>query len=199
MRKETRELIEEKLKSWDFCKKRLLICVAPKGSMENCIVFPYLDLDAYIRIIIYTKENDGQISCKVNESILKQWGINRNELFDAAVGNSHTQYRIHTLSDLFRIPTPIEQVVVRVKNDLNGAGAIMFTDTILQDIANFFDSDLIIFPSSVHEILCMSTHDIDLKSASALVKEVNEENVKEEDRLSDHAYLYHRSSKTISW
>ena len=198
MRKEAEELIVEKLKSWEFCKKRLLICVAPRGTLTNCITFPYLDLDAYVRIVIYAKE-EAQGSCRVNETILNEWGINRNELFNAAVECSNNKYFTHTMSELFDIQTEIEQVVIRVEYELYGAGALMFTTTVLQDVANFFDSDLIIFPSSIHELICMSANDVDIDSASELVREVNDGEVEEKDRLSDHAYFYHKDSKMITW
>jgi hypothetical protein len=199
MRKEAEELIIEKLRSWDYCKKKLLICVAPKNTLTNCITFPYLDLDAYVRIIIYVKEGEAQGSCRVNETILNEWGIDKNELFSAAMECSNNKYFTHTMSEIFGIQTEIEQVVVRVEYELYGAGALMFTTTVLQDVANFFDSDLILLPSSIHEIICMSVNDVDLESASRLVKEVNDGEVSEEDRLSDHAYSYHRDSQIITW
>lgn len=199
MRREAEELILEKLTSWEFCKERLLICVAPKNTLTNCISFPYLDLDVYVRVIIYSKENESQGSCKVNENILNVWGVDREELFNTAMECSKDKYFTHTLSEFFGIQTPIEQVVIRVKYELHGAGALMFTTTVLQDVANFFDSDLIILPSSIHEILCMSVNDAELESASEIVREVNRTEVEEKDRLSDHAYLYHRDTKIITW
>ena len=199
MRKEAEELLMDALKSWEYCKKRLLICVAPKGSLTNCVTFPYLDLDAYIRIVIYAKQGEIQGSCKVNEDIVNIWGISKNELFSAAMECSKNKYFIHTMSEFLGIQTEIEQVVVRTEYELYGAGAIMFTDTILQDVANFLDSDIIIIPSSIHEILCMSVNDADLESVSAMVREVNEEDVEEQDRLANHAYLYYRDSKIIIW
>ena len=198
MRKEAEELMLEKLKSWEFCKKKLLICVAPRGTLNNCITFPYLDLDVYVRVILYSKE-EAQGSCKVNEALMEGWGIDRSELFNAAVECSNNKYFTHTMSELFGIQTAIEQIVVRVEYELYGAGALMFTTTILQDVSNFFDSDLIILPSSIHEIICMSVKDTDLESASEIVREVNEGEVEKKDRLSDHAYYYHKNTKTITW
>ena len=199
MRKEAEQFIKKSLKSWEFCKSKVLICASPKNSINNGLTFSYLDLDIYVRIIIFYKGSEFFVSCVVNEGMLKQWNIDCAELFDAAMENSIKQYSIETLSELLGIQSPVEQVVVRLGDEMHGAGAIVFTDTILNDVANFFDSDVIIIPSSIHEILCMSANDIDLNSASQLVREVNEETVEGRDRLSDHAYLYHRKSKVITW
>ncbi|GLC80989.1 DUF5688 family protein [Lacrimispora brassicae] len=58
--------------------------------------------------------------------------------------------------------------------------------------------DLIILPSSVHEVLLLPIdNDIDFREFQELVKYVNQAEVAVEDRLSDNVYLYNRSIKKL--
>lgn len=199
MRKELEQFIVSKLESWDLCKDRAVICVAPKNFNDDCVRFSCLDLDVYVRIIMFTEGYCECASCVVTDSLMKKWGISANELFDVAMENSRKQYRIDTMSDLVGAPGLTEQAVVRFNESMYGAGAIIFTDSILPIVADLLDSDLIVLPSSIHEIICMSVNDIEMANASQMVHDINQSAVEEHERLSDHAYWYHRESKVITW
>ena len=60
------------------------------------------------------------------------------------------------------------------------------------------ESDFYILPSSVHEMILIPLFTDDMESLSQMVKEVNATQLKPEDVLSDHAYVYRRVDNTIS-
>lgn len=73
-----------------------------------------------------------------------------------------------------------------------GAASIIYQD-VMEYIANFFDNDYYILPSSVHELILLSkSDDMDPSVLNEMIRDVNESQVEEEEWLSDHAYLYHR-------
>lgn len=80
---------------------------------------------------------------------------------------------------------------------LNGAAA-MFYEGVLKKFAEEKQSDLIILPSSVHEVILIPVEQ-GMKTADfkPMIKEVNEEEVDPSEILSDHAYLYRRAEDEI--
>ena len=63
-----------------------------------------------------------------------------------------------------------------------------------------FEKDLIILPSSIHEVLILATDENDrqnLDHYTAMVKEVNASQLQDEEILSDHAYYYCRHSHLL--
>ena len=71
---------------------------------------------------------------------------------------------------------------------------------ILRDLADKFDENLAVIPSSVHEVLVLPCASIDeLGAITNMVKQVNVESVKPGDVLSDHAYFYDRSTGLLSY
>lgn len=80
---------------------------------------------------------------------------------------------------------------------VNGA-AVIYYDGILKNWSERSDSDLVIIPSSVHEVLITPLkEDTNLSALKKIVKEVNEEAVDMKDRLSNTVFVYHRESESI--
>ena len=78
----------------------------------------------------------------------------------------------------------------------NGA-ALMLNDKVMSEVAAMLSGDLIILPSSIHEILVMVYHGDDLTELSKMVKEINMTQVAPEERLADHVYVYRREEHTL--
>ena len=79
-----------------------------------------------------------------------------------------------------------------------GAATMCYEDA-LKELAEKVQSDLIILPSSIQEIIIVPTNEeSDLASFKAMVYEVNRTVVEEEDILSDSVYLYSRKTDSIS-
>ncbi len=72
-----------------------------------------------------------------------------------------------------------------------GASAILYGKC-LADIAEKFDDDLWIIPSSVHELLVMPRKYGNAKALSRMIRDVNAQEVDEKYQLGDEPYLYRR-------
>lgn len=82
---------------------------------------------------------------------------------------------------------------------LYGAGILIDADSILCEFAKKNDANqLVVIPSSKHEVLVMTLPSNNLADMTKIVREVNEEAVEEKDRLADTAYLYDCNSGEVT-
>lgn len=86
------------------------------------------------------------------------------------------------------------------KDNYYGAAVIYIKD-FLRDMAQKFESDLVILPSSIHEALCYADNNWreEKDKINAMVKEVNNTMVSPEEILSNHAYFYNKATDQIEW
>ena len=83
--------------------------------------------------------------------------------------------------------------------DIQGA-ACMFDRKIMEKTAAKLDSNLVILPCSVDEIIIMrETEGMDMESMKDMVREANETAVKPEKRLSNEVYHYNRRARCCLW
>ena len=74
----------------------------------------------------------------------------------------------------------------------------MLRTDLLDRFAKAQESDLIILPSSVHEVLLLpAMDDEDVAELRRTVQDINEKKVKEEEWLSDEVYYFRRSTGTV--
>lgn len=83
------------------------------------------------------------------------------------------------------------------KQRLYGAGAALYEENISR-LAEDLQTDLYLLPSSLHEMLILPDGYGEGKKMQKLVKEVNQQVVKEKDWLSDQVYHYSRSQKKLA-
>lgn len=199
----------EKLSNWEWAKHRLQLCVSPQTS-EPIVKKNYLDLQEYVRVIISDK--DGVASAKVTPQLLKQWGVTESELFYYAHKLCIHETRIGSMFDMlmgkemlslseFSKENASEMITVVNKQKVNGAGILACKDAI-SDIAEKLEQDLYILPSSIHEILLVPVEIATregLEEMSNMVREVNIQEVKPEEALSNHAYVYSRTTGEFFW
>ncbi|MCF0127103.1 MAG: hypothetical protein HUJ70_00965 [Pseudobutyrivibrio sp.] len=76
--------------------------------------------------------------------------------------------------------------------------ATMFYEDALSGLADQMGTDLYILPSSVHELIAVSTDMGTPENLAEMVKEVNGTQVALEEQLSDHVYKYDAASKQIT-
>lgn len=78
-----------------------------------------------------------------------------------------------------------------------GASCMLYRD-IIKDFADQEETDVIILPSSIHEVLLFPDHLMfDHAFLCRTVQEINREDVSEEDVLSDRIYIFSRETGTI--
>lgn len=79
----------------------------------------------------------------------------------------------------------------------NGAITILYPNA-LKNLADRIHSDVVILPSSVHEVILLPLQrDHNVKELRDAVYEINRRELDREDFLSDNVYLYRRDTGSI--
>ena len=203
------------ISNWNSSKEKLRICVEPVSNADDVVKRNFLDLQMVVRIIV--AENEGGLqSAKVTQALMNSWGISEDELFIKATENTEKEIRIGNMLDtLFgnRVQVSIDEFEPNTNNDdtimfvftnkigINGAGGFA-CKTALKKLANKFNSGFYILPSSIHELLVIpmeTDNKLTRFSFTEMVQEVNANEVRPEERLSDHCYYYNKVTEEITY
>ena len=168
----------------------------------------YLDL----AVLYEVRNKNASMSVKITNDIMQNSGITFEEL-DEAANNNRDSYvaqdmfsmmvslmpiSTEEIEEMRRAQAGASQVYVLTNEwKVNGASVLLYPE-LIEDIAQKENSDLIVIPSSIHEILMVKASGMNKDDISQMVQEVNSQQVDEQERLSDHAYFYKRGSLRIT-
>ena len=200
---EAKEFEKKNLKFCDFksIKDKIVFCVINAARNEELLKSVahtrFLDLAIIYRIQVKA-DNRGIQSMLIQNNFLNVWGVTTEELFKWAKLNTPLlrECKIQKLSDMTGIPLPYNVMMLTNKFSIDGAATMLYPE-LLQAIADKAEDDLVIIPSSVHEILIYPNSQVEKEMINEMIVSVNEEAVDEKDVLSDHTYFYHRLLKQI--
>ena len=133
---------------------------------------------------------------------MAQWQLSVDDLLRLAMNNTvkDKPYTFTSLSDIMSAQPEFEEEAVTQSplyvltnhEKLYGAVAVFYPD-ILKDIARQLGDDLFILPSSVHEVIVLPAKMAPEKAfLRELVHEVNQNEVAEDEVLSDNIYYFSR-------
>lgn len=185
---------------------------------------PYLDLAVVFCYYILADETFPEQMTRSNASILIRndmldiWHITPKELLSYARRNTPKLLapKMHSFSGLVdsmleaagqSLPeledmedlADFQMYVLTNANQYFGA-AVMLYPQIMQKCAKVTESDFVILPSSVHELILLPYQNrFDLEEMSALVRQVNATCVMPEEVLSDHVYYYDHVNNHVSY
>lgn len=170
-----------------------------------------LDLSIIYRWNVCNNENESATTIIVTE-LMDKIGVTEDELYSAAIKNmtNNKSSEIMRIKDvvlemmspeLFDVNelTGIEFAddnmwVCTNKAKLYGAGCILLKDNLNEFCDKIGCDTITIVPSSIHEVLLMKANEVDFDYLRQLVKEVNDEQVFPEERLSYNVYVYEKES-----
>lgn len=94
---------------------------------------------------------------------------------------------------------PDEPVQVIVTNEANRFGAINIysEDCIRQVQEKLHANNFYVLPSSKHEVICVPTEGIEIDDLLTMVTEINQTQVREENRLGDFVLYYDGDTKQL--
>ena len=189
---------------WEYAKHNLRLCIGVKVDYPDCITYPFLDLELYVRVIVSSTEGN-TTSYKVKEHLLNMWGITREQLLKQSINCTMPHYTIKTMGEMLYEMSGDEIylgnsniLIGTTAEKMNGASIIYCTE-LLKNIANILNDDVIILPSSIHEVIFQPLGDSDLDDYTMMVQEINATEVAPHEVLSNHAYLFHRDTMEITW
>lgn len=167
--------------------------------LDLAIVFYYL-------ISLIPGEN---ATILIYENHRTHWNISPELLLQCARENT-PRLLPYYLDDIFSILSDLDDLeeysanhirplyVLTNSEKLFGASTLLYPD-LISSIAERMNRDLLIFPSSIHEILLLplaeSEHPTDYDS---IIRDINQSHLLPDEILSDHAYYYSRREDQIS-
>ena len=201
-----------RLQNLEFARDKIAFRLVSKKANEELLQdvpwIPFLDL-AVIFHIHLGRSAGNQVTSVIHNHQLKEWNVSTIELFRIAKENTSKLYpsaitRLEHLlfgldpenSELFSCDSAIPTIYVLTnQNGINGASCLLYENTI-KDFADRIGSDLIILPSSIHEVLLIpDSSSLDYHVFRDMVRTINAHDVPKEDILSDELYLDRRGSK----
>lgn len=175
-----------------------MLCSRPHRS--------FLDL-AVIYYIYWFQDERGIATVPINFDLLVKWGINEEDLWELAYRNTRNIHypslkpmRAVLYEKTGRIYLdPAQMFVLSNVNNVYGLTSIIYGGT-LQRIATILQSSYYIFPSSIHEcIILISNGNEDPDALNEMVREINQNEVEEEEIVANHIYYYNMKQNKIQY
>ncbi|WP_026835803.1 DUF5688 family protein [Eubacterium xylanophilum] len=195
------------------CRDRIIYKLISYDDNEEMLkdipYIPFLDF-AIIMLVVVKIDKRGMHSIKVDNKLLEKWKVTIGELYSIAKDNTMKILppKVKKLGSIMsEILGEDYELVERAKEDslnmyvvtnefgIYGASAIIY-DHLIEELAERLGDDLLILPSSIHEMLVMVDNNRgSYEVVSDMIRDINDEFVDKEEILSDHPYIYSRSKR----
>lgn len=164
----------------------------------------FLDL-SLIPYVLIRQIRKMKASVIIHNDMVDHWKVAAKQILADAMKNmiDHYGYELMPMQEMLKQMLQEEDIKTLGKKEnamyvllspgMQYCAALMAVDSVMKNVAEQLHSDIVILPSSIHELIVIpSSTDRDWKQLDELVKSVNETSVSDEDILSDHSYLYKR-------
>lgn len=188
--------------------------ISQKGNQQflsDVPHFEYGDLAGIYQVDLGRNFTEAGASITVKNEHMKLWNISAEQLHQYAMQNMESkEFMIGSMADIFRnnflgagafekndsdLPDP--QMYVLTSADMrNGASGIL-NSNLLQSFSEKLGSDLVILPSSIHEVILLPDRGQDYNELIEMVTDINQREVEPEDRLSNNVYSYDSKEKVL--
>lgn len=216
------EIDVEQIKDFDKIKDRLFFRLINykknKASLRNVPHIKYLDLSI---IFCLSFKGDGYMTVTINNNLMEIWEKTVKELYEQTKKNTpilfdesfksinevllellkerlgDKQDELDKMEKLLAEQEIIPLYVLTNKKRINGSAVILY-DGVLKEISEELESDLIILPSSIHEVLVVAYNkDLSMSELKEMVCSINKSEVPIVDILSDNMYRYSRKDDKV--
>lgn len=196
--------------NWETVKGRiyakLINAEQNKEQLEETPHRTFLDLAVVYYIVVDRLKNQGISTILIRNKYLEMWGQNEENLYQEAMLNMRSDGAPcfdsietvikHILPDAaglwedegYQSDTGI--YILTNQRKCYGASEILDRNT-LRTVADKIGDRFIVLPSSLHEVIVLKPDNAaEYGKLADMVREVNVTQVSEEERLSDHVYVY---------
>ena len=172
----------------------------------------FLDLATFYYVPIHGVEGwNGAL--RIRNELLRRWKISSEELIIQAEKNTrrlekYSIFPVNTFMEnlLEKFLEEEAKTILESKSEILsikghivtnmehfwGAG-ILANNSMLKNLADRFQDDIVIFPVSIHELIVVKKADYaEMPLGPDEIEEINQDSVHEEERLSNNIYLYSR-------
>ncbi len=187
-----------------------------RDLLESVPHIKLLDLSIVFYVLLDVN-SQGTATMTVNNDHLEYWDVTEEDLFALARRNVKRLLP----AELFTMQQAVDEILRTVpgrrKNLLNesaaeaddfmyvlsnpirsfGAACIVYPE-VLDMAGQILGEDYYVLPSSVHEVVLVpASKGMEPEEMDAMVTEINQTQVAEEEILSNHAYLYQRETRRL--
>lgn len=168
----------------------------------------YREITLEFRVLM-EKDKDHVASAPITKAVMEKALLNEDALLSYAMVNTPRLFpaKRETLQNVMMglmageaFPGSVSDQIQVLSNDMGfwGATAMVYPGE-CQKYAEEVNSDVVILPSSIHEVLLMpyDGDESSLKDFSDMVKSVNETCVDAADKLADRVYLYRKDKDRV--
>lgn len=205
--------IEESIWDKQFVLSRVVYQLVNKEKnakfLESVPHEEFLDLALIYRVMLRVSEGE-VVSYVLSNVLLQEMGVLPEELSQAAKENTKSLLGVYCrelgemLQEQFSMKLPREQVIKSMllwilTNSVKTNGAVLMTyPSVLSELAEKLESNLLILPSSIHEVLLLAEpKDGRVEDFREIVRTVNASEVSEQEFLSDNVYRFNRDTGTV--
>ena len=185
----------------DYIKENAFVTVR-RPIIDDSFTKAFLDLQLVLNVKVSVSEDDEFGSYKVSKKQAEVLGLTE-DIFDEAINN--TRFSVRTMGEVVKSIAPDEEIpdrglyIVSNERRTQGAAAI-YNKELFKTFADLIDSDLVIIPSSIHELIVMKYNSsLSIYELNNMVNEANEIQVIPEEQLSDHVYIFNRSTNSLTY
>ncbi len=175
----------------------------------------FLDL-SIVFYVLFEATGESTAVMAVSNNHARQWNVGTETLWQDAIKNARKLLPAEMMTMDYALKEMLGKgcgQMPETENLLSGAGkerdgmyvlsnslrnygaACIAYPHIMEDVGEILQGDYYILPSSIHEVVIVPyTREISRKEMDDMVKDINETQVAEEEVLSNHVYLYERST-----
>lgn len=202
-------MVDLSMTEWEKARHHLRYQLIPiKGNealLENTAHKSILDLALVIRLEFFSN-SDGCGTALVTRALQKTFDKTDEELFAAALDAATKEHpaSLRNITEVLFGPLSNEtdekgNLWVASTNDGRDGAAVLAYPGFLKECAEKLHSDLVILPSSVHEVLVLPDNgEMTVADLKNMVKSVNETELNPEDFLSDNVYYYNNVTEELT-
>lgn len=174
-------------------EKIIMVLVNSEENKELLAQVPnhsLMDLSVIYRIMVELPDSTFN-SAIITNDLAEKFGLSEPELYDIA--------RINTPKLMPRTVDFASEDFYILTNKYRTLGAaVMLYDDVLTEIAEEFDNNLYILPSSIHEVFIVPDYVKGADELREIIAEANATVVKKNEILSDKVYFYEKKSGKLS-
>ncbi|MBU9725310.1 DUF5688 family protein [Diplocloster modestus] len=197
------------LKDYEKVKDRIVYRLVNyeknRELLEQMPCIRFLDLAVIFYCLIAVGE-EGTASVAVKSEYRKVWDITLPQIYEQAKINTPKllPYVLQTmlevlgeLCDGMDTSGAVPMYVLTNQLRMNGAACILYPD-VLRECSRKIGGDLLILPSSIHEVILMPDHGNGNRAElREMVEEINQTQLEAEEVLSGQVYRYERNTNKI--
>lgn len=201
----------------DFDKASKMIAFKLINKEKNKILLddvPYVEFQdlALVFVCIVNNFRKEFATILIHNQHLHLWEIDIETLYQIALENTPKllSYKFENLEHLiFKGEREIlselqdfDMYILTNKLKIHGATCMVYP-RLLKRISDFLEDNLVIIPSSIHEVLIIpesfTKGEYSMDDFKIMITEANETTLTDDEILADHAYFFERSTGTLSY